>query len=88
MYTVYIVDGYIEQLIEKDNVKNPISESEYNTILNAIHNRPTAQDGFTYKLKADTLTWELVELPPMDDTDDDATESDYIDALQDLGVDV
>ena len=34
--------------------------------------------------------WELVEgeLPPIDDTDEDATESDYITALQDLGVEV
>lgn len=32
--------------------------------------------------------WTLVELPPIDDTDEEATESDYIEALQDLGVDV
>ena len=65
-----------------------ITESEYNNLLFIIHNRPTPSTGFDYKLKADTLTWELVELPPIDETDDEATESDYITALQDLGVDV
>ena len=65
-----------------------ITESEFNDILSTVSNRPIAQTGFAYKLKADTLTWELVELPPVDDTDDEATESDYITALQDLGVDI
>lgn len=65
-----------------------ITESEYNDLLSIIHNRPIPQTGFDYKLKADTLTWELVELPEPIDTDDEATESDYIDALQDLGVEV
>jgi hypothetical protein len=65
-----------------------ITESEYNDLLSIIHNRPTPQSGYNYKLKADTLEWELAELPPIDDTDEDATESDYITALQDLGVEV
>lgn len=65
-----------------------ITESEYNTILSIIHNRPTPSIGFDYKLKADTLEWELVELPKPSDTDTDATEQDYIEALNDLGVEV
>lgn len=65
-----------------------ISAEEYANVLSIFRNHPSAPTGFTYKLKADTLTWELVELPPIDDTDDEATESDYIDALQDLGVEV
>ena len=64
-----------------------ITESEYNNLLSIIHNRPTPPSGYDYKLKADTLTWELVELPPIEE-DDEATESDYIEALQDLGVEV
>ena len=84
-----IEDGYIIGIGTNGNDSvTEITESEYNTILSLIHNRPTARDGYTYKLKADTLEWELVELPPIDDTDDDATESDYIEALQDLGVEV
>lgn len=63
-----------------------ITESEYNELMSIIHNRPTPSTGFDYKLKADTLTWELVELPPVEEQDDEATESDYINALQDLGV--
>lgn len=70
----------------ENDIPNSISESDYNNIRSLFINRPTAQDGFTYKLKADTLEWELVELPEPIETDDDATESDYIDALQDLGV--
>jgi len=56
--------------------------------MSIIHNRPTPQNGYDYKLKADTLTWELVELPKPSDTDTDATEQDYIEALNDLGVEV
>lgn len=62
-----------------------ITESEYNELLSVIHNKPTPPTGFDYKLRADTITWELVELPPVE-TDDEATESDYIDALNTLGV--
>ena len=88
-YCLMISNGYIEGFCQSENpVINPISEEDFNRIKATHNNRPSAPDGFTYKLKADTLTWELVELPPIDDTDDDATESDYITALQDLGVDV
>ena len=66
-----------------------ITETEYNELLSITHNRPIPSTGCDYKLTADTLTWELVELPePSDDTDEEATESDYITALQDLGVEV
>ena len=68
--------------------KIEINQSEYNTIMQKIQNKPSDPDGYQHKLRADTLEWELVELPPIDDTDDEATESDYIEALQDLGVEV
>lgn len=61
------------------------NDEQYNKILSLIHNRPMAQDGFTYKMKANTLEWELVELPPIIE-DDEAVEADYIDALNTLGV--
>lgn len=87
-YCLIISDGYINGFCQsEDAVLNPISEEEFNRIKSIHSERPTAQDGYTYKLKADTLEWELVELPPVE-TDDEATESDYIDALQDLGVEV
>lgn len=82
-----IENGYIIGIGTNGNDSvTEITEAEYNEILSLIHNRPTAQDGFIYKLKAGTLEWELVELPPIDDTDEEATESDYIDALNTLGV--
>lgn len=65
------------------------SDKDFELISSMVANKPQDDvDGFVYRLKADTLTWELVELPPIDDTDTDATESDYIDALQDLGVEI
>ena len=49
--------------------------------------KPCAPDGYTYKLRADTLEWELVELPPEPDPgEDEATAEDYEAALQELGV--
>lgn len=86
MYSKLIEGGYIIA-VGTGILGEEIKESEYNELLSIIHNRPIPQSGYDYKLKADTLTWELVELPPIED-DDDATESDYIEALQDLGVDV
>lgn len=87
MYSKLIEDGYIIA-VGTGILGEEITESEYNELMSIIHNRPTPPTGFDYKLKADTLTWELVELPPIDDTDDEATESDYIEALNDLGVEV
>lgn len=46
-----------------------ITEAEYNNLLEIIHNKPTAESGYDYRLKAD-LTWELYELPPMPEDDE------------------
>lgn len=86
-YYKLIIDGSLVS-VSTGTGGTEITESEYNELLSIIHNRPTPQTGFDYKLKADTLEWELVELPPVEEPDTEATESDYIDALQDLGVDV
>jgi hypothetical protein len=43
-----------------------ITESEYNTIMQKIQSKPTDPDGYQYKLRADNLEWELVELPPVE----------------------
>ena len=85
-YYKTIIDGYLVS-VGTGTSGTEITESEYNDLLSIIHNRPTPSTGFDYKLKADTLEWELVELPPIEE-DDEATESDYITALQDLGVEV
>lgn len=63
-----------------------ISGTEYNTILNAIRNKPTAESGYDYRLKTD-LTWELYELPVVEEAEDEeATVEDYEAALAELGV--
>lgn len=64
-----------------------ITEAEYSELLGIIRNRPTAPDGFDYRLKAD-LTWELAKLPPVEPEDEEAGPADYEAALQELGVKV
>jgi len=85
-YYKTIIDDYLISIGTSGT--DEITEQEYNDLYSIIASKPTAPSGYKYRLKADTLTWELVELPEPSDTDDDATESDYIDALQDLGVEV
>lgn len=60
-----IADGHI-QYVSKTVGNKHITEAEYAQILAAIGNKPTAPDGYTYKLRADNLEWELVELPPVE----------------------
>ena len=68
-----IVDsGYISGIgTNGSDSVTAITESEYADILSAIRNRPTAPDGFEYKLKAD-LTWERVPIEPEPVTDEEA----------------
>lgn len=42
-----------------------ITHEEYIELLAIIENRPADIEGYTYMLRADTLEWELVELPPV-----------------------
>ena len=64
-----------------------ITEAEYDQILSMLRNRPTAPDGYGYRLTAD-LVWELYELPPEEETDEEATAEDYEAALGEMGVEV
>lgn len=69
-----IVDGYIFGISTKIG-QTEISKEDYDAIKSIITNRPAPADGFDYKLRADTLEWELVELPPIEPeplTDDEA----------------
>ena len=56
-----------------------ITEAEYNEILSAIQTAPVAPDGYVYKLRADTLEWELVELPPVED--EELSDSEALDII-------
>ena len=85
-YYKTIIDNYIVS-VGTGAGETEITESEYNELLSIIHNRPTPSTGFDYKMTADTLKWERVELPQPTEVDEDATEFDYIEALNTLGVD-
>lgn len=59
-----IDSGYIIS-IGTGNSGTEITEQEYAEILAVIRNKPTARDGFDYRLKTD-LTWEEYALPPIE----------------------
>lgn len=69
MYKKYEQDGYILCL----GVGEEITEDEYNKILDKINNRPTAPEGFTYRLTT-ALEWERCELPPIENNEDSEDE--------------
>ena len=46
-----------------------ITKEEYENIISVIHDRPSAEAGYVYRLKTD-LTWELVELPPVSEDEE------------------
>lgn len=64
-----------------------ITKEEYDEILGVIRSRPQAENGYIYRLKAD-LSWTLEEAPAIPEEDTEATEDDYIAALEELGVTV
>lgn len=62
-----------------------IAEEEYMNILRIIKNKPSAPEGYDYRLN-DAVGWELYELPTEPETEESATEADYIKALERFGV--
>lgn len=85
-YYKIIENGYIPAIGTGPGGEE-ISAEEYNSIMALIQSKPAAEDGYDYKLKKD-LTWELYELPPVEEVDEEATAEDYIAALVELGVEV
>lgn len=65
------IDGQYVESISTGCGQASISEFEYNAILSIIHSAPVAPEGYVYKLRDGSLTWELVELPPMPEPDPD-----------------
>ncbi len=65
----YINNGYIIGVGTGAGAGIEITEDEYNEILNKINNRPTAPEGFTYRLTT-ALEWELCELPQIENNED------------------
>lgn len=87
MYNKTVINGYIISVVSGVS-KGNITKEEYNRIMEAINNKPTPPDELTgYRLRED-LTWEAYELPPIEEESEgeDATESDYLTALAELGV--
>lgn len=59
-----------------------ITEEEYNTIMDVIRNRPTAE-GKGYRLKAD-LTWEEYDLPPEPEAPEELTTEEKAAAFDEI----
>ena len=59
-----------------------ITKERFNAIKTAISEKPIAEAGYAYKLVAETLEWELVEVPiPPEPTPDPDPELDDTTAL-------
>lgn len=74
MYGKYINDNYIVGVGTGADIGSEITEDEYNEILDKINNRPTAPEGFTYRLTT-ALKWELCKLPKIENNEEFEDES-------------
>ena len=63
-----IENGYI-MAIGRGSCCDEITAEEYENIFSVIRNKPSADIGYDYWLKED-LTWELVEVPIVEPTDE------------------
>ena len=59
-----------------------ITVAEYDHILSVIRSKPTAPDGYGYRLTAE-LEWELYELP-VEETDEEVSESEALAELMEV----
>lgn len=84
-YKKIIVDGYILGLAEVEQNGN-ISKEEYDRITEIIRNKPIAESGFDYRLRADSIEWELVEVPAEEEQTEEATIEDFEEAIGRFGV--
>lgn len=60
-----------------------ITVDEYSTILKTIQDKPTAEKGYDYLLKED-LTWELIEVPIVEPTDDEISGEELLDMIEEV----
>lgn len=81
MYYKNISDGYITS-VSTERGQIEIDKAEYDAIIALMHSRPTPPDGYDYRLRADTLEWELVELPPAEPEEDELTADEIVAAIQ------
>ncbi len=78
MYFKVTENGYI-LTIGTRIAGEEITEAEYNEVLSALLSAPSALSGYVYRLRADTLEWELVELPP--EPDPELTDEELVEIL-------
>lgn len=76
-----VANGYILCIVDDGN---ELAENEHHAIMEAIKNKPVAPEGFGYRLK-ENLEWELYEAEKTNESEE-ATDTDYQDALRDMGV--
>ena len=68
----------------RDNVE--ITAEQYNEILTMLRNRPTAPEGYEYRL-TESLEWELYELPPVEvEEDPELTAEEALDIIVNGGA--
>lgn len=81
-YNKIVSDGYILSITTSDGKGHGnISESEYNEIREIIRNRPTAPEGYGYRLTG-SLVWELYEIPPVEvEEDPELTDSEALEII-------
>lgn len=81
-YYKLIEDGYVTAIgTGVGGVEIPVDE--YNEILNLVKNKPTADTGYDYRLK-DDLTWELVEVPIIEPTDDEISGEELLTMIEEV----
>ena len=81
-YYKQIEDGYIIAICTGAG-GDEITKEEYDEIMSIIRNKPTAESGYDYKLKED-LTWELVEVPEVEPTDDEISGDELLNMIEEV----
>lgn len=76
MNKIIIANGYVIATAD-----TPFGSAENaDAVEQMLCHQPTAPDGFTYKLRADNLEWELVELMSIETEPDEPTIEDKAEA--------
>lgn len=75
-YCILKSDGYIIGTASSEiPFAESVSEAEANEVKGLFLAKPNAEEGYEYRLRADDMTWELVELPPQPEPDPDPEEA-------------
>ena len=87
-YSINKEDVYIFGVVKGVDQKNAnCTEEEYEYVRACLGSMPTAPKGYCYRLN-ENLEWVLCKIPDVEiNTNEDATEFDYQDALESLGAD-